>query len=93
MNTEFSRRVDPLSQLPPHIAVQYAYLRRTAELAEAFADTILLARDFVRAITRALTGRTAAPANLATKASPLPNVMERPVAKAANNNPATPRIA
>jgi hypothetical protein len=88
-------RSDPFSQLPPHIAAQYAYLRRSADLAETIADLILLARDFVRAMTRALIGgytlAAPRPANTDIKSAPLVPSMERP-AKAANSD-ATPRIA
>jgi hypothetical protein len=88
-------RSDPFSQLPPHIAVQYAYLRRSAALAESLAEMILLARDFVRAIARALiSGHTLAaprPANTDIKSAPLVTPADRP-AKAANSD-AAPRTA
>lgn len=88
-------RSDPFSQLPPHIAAQYAYLRRSAALAETIADLILLARDFVRAIARAMiSGHTLAaprPANTDIKAAPLVPPVERS-AKPANSD-AAPRIA
>jgi hypothetical protein len=88
-------RTDPFSQLPPHIAVQYAYLRRAASFAEALADLIILARDYVRAMTAAISGRKPAlpaPANSDAKSSPLMPAITRPSAKAANSDPA-PRIA
>lgn len=88
-------RTDPFSQLPPHIAIQYAYLRRTAALAEALADLIILARDYVRMVTAALTGRKPAlpaPANSDTKSVPLMAAVDRPSARAANSDP-SPRIA
>jgi hypothetical protein len=87
-------RVDPFSQLPPHIAIQYAYLRRTASLAETLADLILLARDYVRAVTGILTGRALAlptPANSDAKSAPVLPIARSP-AKPANSDPA-PRIA
>lgn len=88
-------RTDPFSQLPPHIAVQYAYLRRAASFAEALADLIILARDYVRVVTGALTGRRPAlpaPANSDTKTAALMPTLTRPSAKAANSDP-SPRIA
>lgn len=87
-------RTDPFAHLPPHIAIQYAHLRRTAALAETFADLILLARDYVHAVTRILTGRKLAlpmPANSDTKSAPVMPVA-RSTAKAANSDP-SPRIA
>jgi hypothetical protein len=90
-----SARTDPFSQLPPHIAVQYAYLRRAASLAEALADLIILARDYMRTVTAVLTGRRPAlpaPANSDTKSAPLMAAIDRASTKAANSDPA-PRIA
>lgn len=87
-------RTDPFSQLPPHIAIQYAYLRRTAALAETLADLILLARDYVRVMTGIVTGRKLAlptPANSDAKSAPVMPVA-RSAATAANSDK-SPRIA
>ena len=87
-------RSDPFSQLPPHVAVQYAYLRRTAALAETLADLIVLARDFVRTVTGAIVGRGTlpAPANSDAKVEPLAPSLTHPAATAANND-RSPRTA
>ena len=88
-------RTDPFSQLPPHIAIQYAYLRRAASFAETLADLILLARDYVRALTGIVTGRGPAlpvPANSDARTAPLVPTIKHPAAKAANSDP-SPRIA